>query len=71
MYFGLFVALNVLCMKMEINVNENCAGVESEYNLNGNIGMLREKNPRIDKKEQVICINWSLQHFACSEKLLQ
>lgn len=50
MYFGLFVALNVLCMKMEINVNENCAGVESEYNLNGNIGMLREKNPRIDKK---------------------
>lgn len=51
MYFGLFAALNVLCMKMEINVNENCAGVESEYNLNGNIGMLREKNPRIDKKE--------------------
>lgn len=50
MYFGLFVALNVLCMKMEINVNENCAGVESDYNLNGNIGMLRKKIPELIKR---------------------
>lgn len=32
-----------ICMKMEINVNGNCAGVESEYILNGNIGMLRKR----------------------------